>query len=77
MRFVLIAWVILHPLAYHGGYGAIIDSHNDHRVAMAIAMASLKTKGDIKILNAGCVSKSFPNFFSVFESLGGIVSYED
>jgi 5-enolpyruvylshikimate-3-phosphate synthase len=44
---------------------------------MAIAMASLKTKGDIKILNAGCVSKSFPNFFSVFESLGGIVSYED
>ena len=58
-------------------HGAIIDSHNDHRVAMAIAMASLKTKGDIKILNAGCVSKSFPNFFSVFESLGGIVSYED
>ena len=58
-------------------HGAIIDSHNDHRVAMAIAMASLKTKGDIKILNAGCVSKSFPNFFSVFESLGGIISYED
>jgi len=58
-------------------HGAVIDSHNDHRVAMAIAMASLKTKGDIKILNAGCVSKSFPNFFSVFESLGGIVSYED
>ena len=30
-------------------HGAVIDSHNDHRVAMAIAMASLKTKGDIKI----------------------------
>ena len=57
--------------------GAAIDSHNDHRVAMAIAMASLKTEGEIKILNAGCVSKSFPHFWKVFESLGGEVAYED
>lgn len=56
--------------------GATIDSHNDHRVAMAIAMASLKTSGDIKILNAECVCKSFPHFWEVFESLGGSVEYE-
>lgn len=57
--------------------GNVVNSHNDHRVAMALAMASLKTKGEIKILNAGCVSKSYPNFWSVFESLGGNIIYED
>ena len=58
-------------------HGAVLDSHNDHRVAMALAMASLKTNGEIKILNAGCVSKSYPNFWSVFEKLGGNIIYED
>lgn len=57
--------------------GGVIDSHNDHRVAMAMAMASLKCNGDIKILNAGCVSKSYPNFWEVFEKLGGNISYEE
>lgn len=57
--------------------GGVVDSHNDHRVAMAIAMASLKATGDIKILNAACVSKSYPNFWEVFESIGGNVVYED
>lgn len=56
--------------------GGIIDSHNDHRVAMSIAMASLKATGDIKILNAECVSKSYPNFWHIFESLGGKIIYE-
>ena len=57
-------------------HGGIVESHNDHRVAMSLAMASLKCDGDIKILNAECVSKSFPNFWKVFESLGGDVTYE-
>lgn len=56
--------------------GAIVDSHNDHRVAMALAMASLKTTGDIKILNAECVSKSFPNFWEVFKQIKGCIDYE-
>ena len=56
--------------------GGVVDSHNDHRVAMALAMASLNCDGDIKILNAECVSKSYPNFWEVFESLNGEVIYE-
>lgn len=56
--------------------GAVVDSHNDHRLAMAFAMASIAAKGDIKILNAESVSKSFPNFWEVFESIGGEVIYE-
>lgn len=57
-------------------FGNIINSHNDHRVAMAIAVAATIADGETKILNAGCVSKSFPHFWQVFESLGGIVKYE-
>ena len=57
--------------------GGVVDSHNDHRVAMSLAMACHKATGDIKILNAGSVSKSFPHFWEVFESLGGKVIYED
>lgn len=57
--------------------GGVVDSHNDHRVAMALAMASLKMKEPLKILNAQCVTKSFPNFWEVFKSIGGNVSYED
>lgn len=58
-------------------FGATIDSHNDHRVAMAIAMAATISTGDVKILNAGCVSKSFPHFWDVYKSLGGDIIYED
>lgn len=56
--------------------GGIVDSHNDHRVAMALAMASLKMDEDLTILNAECVSKSYPDFWETFKSLGGIISYE-
>ncbi len=56
--------------------GGVVDAHNDHRVAMALAMAALKSDGDIKILGAECVSKSYPTFWDVYESLGGIISYE-
>jgi 3-phosphoshikimate 1-carboxyvinyltransferase len=51
-----------------------LDSYNDHRIAMAIAIASLRADGDITITNSECVSKSYPTFFEVFKSLGGIVS---
>lgn len=57
-------------------HGGVVDSHNDHRVAMSLAMATLKMDGELKILNASSVSKSFPNFWEVFESLGGKVRYE-
>lgn len=57
--------------------GGVVDSHNDHRVAMSLAMASLKATGEIKIINAECVSKSYPNFWEVFEAIGGNIRYED
>lgn len=54
-----------------------LDSHNDHRIVMALAVASICSTSPIKIHNAGAIKKSYPHFFKAFESVGGIVAYED
>ncbi len=46
--------------------GGTIDPHNDHRIAMAGALASIKCKKPVKVLDPGCVNKSYPNFFRDF-----------
>jgi 3-phosphoshikimate 1-carboxyvinyltransferase len=46
-----------------------IDAHNDHRIAMAAALLGLRG-GPITILQADCVSKSYPHFFDDLEDLG-------
>jgi 3-phosphoshikimate 1-carboxyvinyltransferase len=45
-----------------------IDTYDDHRMAMAFSLVGLKAKG-IRINNPDCVSKTFPNYFQVFEEL--------
>lgn len=49
--------------------GALIDSHGDHRIAMAFAIAALIAEGETEIAGAECVGISFPEFFSLLESL--------
>jgi len=49
------------------------ESYNDHRIAMAIAIASIKADGKVTILNAEVVNKSYPSFFEVYKYLGGLV----
>jgi 3-phosphoshikimate 1-carboxyvinyltransferase len=51
-------------------HGALIDPHNDHRIAMACAVAALGANGDSTIMNAECVSKSYPKFFRDLSLLG-------
>ena len=46
-----------------------VDPHNDHRIAMALAMAALKT-GKISILNPDVVEKSFTRFWEQLSYLG-------
>lgn len=43
-------------------HGAVIDPHNDHRIAMSFGVAGLAV-GGVKIENEGCVAKSFPDFW--------------
>ena len=56
----------------HGGsslQGAIIDSHQDHRVAMSFAVAALAAEGETEIRDAECVSISYPGFYQDLASL--------
>jgi len=46
----------------------IVQTYNDHRMAMAFALIGLRF-GGITIENPSCVSKTFPNFFEVLETL--------
>jgi 3-phosphoshikimate 1-carboxyvinyltransferase len=50
-------------------HGALIDSRNDHRIAMAFAVAALIAKGETQIQGSECVAISFPEFFPLLESL--------
>jgi 3-phosphoshikimate 1-carboxyvinyltransferase len=47
---------------------AIIKTYNDHRMAMAFSLIGLRVSG-ITIENPSCVSKTFPNYFEVLETL--------
>lgn len=49
------------------------DAHDDHRLAMALTIASLKANGPLTIKGASCISKSYPMFFEDFKHLGGHV----
>lgn len=43
--------------------GALVDSADDHRTAMSLAVAGLAAKGTTRIAGAECVRKSYPGFF--------------
>lgn len=51
--------------------GGIVDSVNDHRIAMAAAIAATACTGDMVILGAECVEKSYPSFWTEYRRLGG------
>lgn len=56
--------------------GATVDSHGDHRIAMAAAVAALTASGPTTIHNADCVEVSFPTFWEELDGMagGGVVS---
>jgi 3-phosphoshikimate 1-carboxyvinyltransferase len=56
-------------LTIKGGVkGGVVDSHNDHRMVMALYLIGLKV-GGVKIQNASVYDVSFPNFIEVMERL--------
>jgi 3-phosphoshikimate 1-carboxyvinyltransferase len=48
--------------------GCAVDTYNDHRMAMSLALVGLKTPG-VVIHNPGCVAKTYPGFWEDFEQL--------
>jgi 3-phosphoshikimate 1-carboxyvinyltransferase len=59
-------------IAIEGGslHGGVVDSHGDHRVAMAFAMAGLRADGPITIRDCKNVDTSFPGFVSLAARAG-------
>lgn len=53
--------------------GARVESHDDHRIAMAVAVAALGATGKVSIRDSQCVAKSYPVFFDDLRTLGAVV----
>jgi len=58
-------WLRIEPAPLHG---ATIDTYDDHRIAMAVALAGLRVPG-VAIREPGCVSKTWPDYFDALERL--------
>ena len=51
--------------------GVDVDAHNDHRIAMMLAIAATRCERPIVLAGAESVSKSYPNFWEDYVNLGG------
>lgn len=51
--------------------GGTVDGYNDHRIVMAMAVASIVSENPIIIEGAQAINKSYPGFFDDFKDLGG------
>ena len=51
--------------------GGTVSGANDHRIVMAAAVAATACAGSVTVLGAEAVHKSYPDFFTVYQALGG------
>ena len=51
--------------------GGTVVSHNDHRIAMAAAIAATACTAPVTILGAEAVKKSYPSFWEEYQKIGG------
>lgn len=51
--------------------GGTVDAVNDHRIAMAAAIAATVASDPVTILGAQCVAKSYPSFWEEYSRVGG------
>ena len=57
--------------------GGVIESHDDHRIAMSFTIASLRATGNIEIRQCANVASSFPNFVELAQQVGIRVRKEE
>jgi 3-phosphoshikimate 1-carboxyvinyltransferase len=55
--------------------GAVVQGHDDHRIAMALVIAGLCAEGETLVEDARCVHDSFPGFVETMQSLGADVEW--
>jgi len=49
--------------------GAVVDGHDDHRIAMSMTVAGLVASGETTVLDAKCAGDSFPNFPQTMQAI--------
>ncbi len=66
-------------IAIRGGSigGGQVDSHGDHRIAMAFTIAALRANGEIRVDDCANVNTSFPRFVELAAGVGAQVSAHD
>ncbi len=57
--------------------GAIVDSHDDHRLAMSLAVAGLAGDSPTTVVDAGCARDSFPGFVETMAAIGADMAWID
>ncbi|SDO89839.1 3-phosphoshikimate 1-carboxyvinyltransferase [Desulforhopalus singaporensis] len=60
--------MVIHGNGGQGLHGGEIETYEDHRMAMSMAVAGLRVPG-VKITGESCVAKSFPDFWERFRLL--------
>jgi 3-phosphoshikimate 1-carboxyvinyltransferase len=55
-------------------HGADIETYQDHRMAMSLALAGLRVSG-VVILDPGCTDKTYPKFFDDLFALAKVSTY--
>jgi len=59
--------LIIHPSKLNG---ATLNSHKDHRIAMALACAGMGASGETSIEDTECIQKTYPHFKQEMQKLG-------
>lgn len=57
--------------------GGTVSSHNDHRIAMSAAVASILCEAPVTITSAGATSKSYPSFWEDMKLLGFSINKDE
>ncbi|HJH24750.1 MAG TPA: 3-phosphoshikimate 1-carboxyvinyltransferase, partial [Paenalcaligenes hominis] len=61
-------WITIYPIPEGGWRSARIETYDDHRMAMCLSLMRFGGMSQT-ILDPNCVSKTFPEYFSIFEQL--------
>ncbi|MCP4427530.1 MAG: 3-phosphoshikimate 1-carboxyvinyltransferase, partial [Chloroflexi bacterium] len=57
--------------------GAEVNSHDDHRLGMSLAVAGLVAQGETLVHDAGCIADSFPGFAETMQALGAEMEWAE
>ena len=68
-------YLVVHGTGGRGLHGGEVESHDDHRIAMALAVAGLAIPGGgVTVQDAECCAVSFPGFYEVMNGIGSCFS---